>query len=109
VLDAPARGAGGAAAWLAGLGSDADGFDLVTAVAPDRLGGGDIQLAPHPPPAPPPLGRTPGTPAPRAEPPVAQHAVGVGGAGGEFGELDQGFGGHHRVPPVHGGPDAPGV
>ncbi|MFF8096037.1 ATP-binding protein [Streptomyces sp. NPDC016675] len=45
VLDAPGRRAGGAAAWRAALGPDADGFDLATAVAPYRLGGDRIQRA----------------------------------------------------------------
>ncbi|MGW8635637.1 ATP-binding protein [Streptomyces sp. NPDC055793] len=45
VLDAPGRRAGGAAAWRAALGADADGFDLATAVAPYRLGGDRIQRA----------------------------------------------------------------
>lgn len=47
VLDAPGRRAGGAAAWRAALGPDADGFDLATAVAPYRLGGDRIQRAAH--------------------------------------------------------------
>jgi hypothetical protein len=47
VLDAPGRRAGGAAAWRAALGTDADGFDLATAVAPYRLGGDRIQRAAH--------------------------------------------------------------
>ncbi|MFJ8191074.1 ATP-binding protein [Streptomyces sp. NPDC096094] len=47
VLDAPGRRAGGAAAWQAALGPDADGFDLATAVAPYRLGGDRIQRAAH--------------------------------------------------------------
>ncbi|MEU4147114.1 ATP-binding protein [Streptomyces parvulus] len=45
VLDAPGRRAGGATAWRAALGPDADGFDLATAVAPYRLGGDRIQRA----------------------------------------------------------------
>ncbi|MET9826890.1 AAA family ATPase [Streptomyces sp. NPDC006349] len=45
VLDAPARRAGGAPAWRAALGADADGFDLASAVAPYRLGGDRIQRA----------------------------------------------------------------
>ncbi|MEU0226377.1 ATP-binding protein [Streptomyces sp. NPDC006284] len=45
ILDAPGRRAGGAAAWRAALGPDADGFDLATAVAPYRLGGDRIQRA----------------------------------------------------------------
>ncbi|WP_434100050.1 ATP-binding protein [Streptomyces olivaceus] len=47
VLDAPGRRAGGAAAWRAALGPDADGFDLASAVAPYRLGGDRIQRAAH--------------------------------------------------------------
>ncbi|MFG2679435.1 ATP-binding protein [Streptomyces sp. NPDC048392] len=47
VLDAPGRMAGGAAAWRAALGDDADGFDLAPAVAPYRLGGDRIQRAAH--------------------------------------------------------------
>ncbi|MFD5970236.1 ATP-binding protein [Streptomyces sp. NPDC060311] len=47
VLDAPGRRAGGAAAWRAALGADADGFDLATAVAPYRLGGDRIRRAAH--------------------------------------------------------------
>ncbi|MFB6551509.1 ATP-binding protein [Streptomyces sp. NPDC056405] len=47
VLEAPGRRAGGAAAWRAALGPDADGFDLATAVAPYRLGGDRIQRAAH--------------------------------------------------------------
>ncbi|MEV6885910.1 ATP-binding protein [Streptomyces sp. NPDC051135] len=47
VLDAPGRRAGGAAAWRAALGADADGFDLASAVAPYRLGGDRIQRAAH--------------------------------------------------------------
>ncbi|MFH8975987.1 ATP-binding protein [Streptomyces sp. NPDC017890] len=47
VLDAPGRRAGGAAAWRAVLGPDADRFDLAGAVAPYRLGGDRIQRAAH--------------------------------------------------------------
>ncbi len=47
VLDTPGRRAGGATAWRAALGPDADGFDLATAVAPYRLGGDRIQRAAH--------------------------------------------------------------
>ncbi|WP_399897127.1 ATP-binding protein [Streptomyces sp. BBFR51] len=47
VLDAPGRLAGGAAAWRAALGAEADGFDLAGAVAPYRLGGDRIQRAAH--------------------------------------------------------------
>ncbi|WP_217171430.1 ATP-binding protein [Streptomyces sp. AC512_CC834] len=47
VLDAPGRLAGGAAAWRAALGAEADGFDLASAVAPYRLGGDRIQRAAH--------------------------------------------------------------
>lgn len=47
VLDAPGRRAGGASAWRAALGTDADGFDLAATVAPYRLGGDRIQRAAH--------------------------------------------------------------
>ncbi|WP_374227603.1 ATP-binding protein [Streptomyces sp. AC627_RSS907] len=47
VLDAPGRRAGGASAWQAALGPDADGFDLAATVAPYRLGGDRIQRAAH--------------------------------------------------------------
>nr|WP_253195677.1 AAA family ATPase [Streptomyces sp. JHA26] len=45
VLDAPGRPAGGASAWRAALGTDADGFDLAATVAPYRLGGDRVQRA----------------------------------------------------------------
>lgn len=45
VLDSPGRRAGGAAAWRAALGADADGFDLAAAVAPYRLGGDRVRRA----------------------------------------------------------------
>ncbi|WP_435879488.1 ATP-binding protein [Streptomyces flaveolus] len=45
VLDAPGRRAGGAPAWRAALGTDADGFDLAATVAPYRLGGDRIRRA----------------------------------------------------------------
>ncbi|MEU6101596.1 ATP-binding protein [Streptomyces flaveolus] len=45
VLEAPGRGAGGADAWRAALGTDADGFDLAATVAPYRLGGERIRRA----------------------------------------------------------------
>ncbi|MFI1100629.1 ATP-binding protein [Streptomyces melanogenes] len=45
VLEAPGRGAGGAPAWQAALGADADGLDLAATVAPYRLGGDRVQRA----------------------------------------------------------------
>lgn len=45
VLEAPGRGAGGAPAWRAALGADADGLDLAVTVAPYRLGGDRVQRA----------------------------------------------------------------
>ncbi|PKV83417.1 ATP-binding protein [Streptomyces sp. TLI_146] len=45
VLEAPSRGAGGAPAWQAALGADADGLDLAATVAPYRLGGDRVQRA----------------------------------------------------------------
>lgn len=47
VLEAPGRLAGGAAAWLAALGDDADGFDVAATVAPYRLGGDRIRRTAH--------------------------------------------------------------
>jgi hypothetical protein len=45
VLEAPSRRAGGATAWRAALGGDADGFDLAATVAPYRLGGDRVRRA----------------------------------------------------------------
>ncbi|MFE0902597.1 ATP-binding protein [Streptomyces rochei] len=45
VLEAPGRRAGGASAWRAALGPDADGFDLAATVAPYRLGGDRVRRA----------------------------------------------------------------
>ncbi|WP_436319462.1 ATP-binding protein [Streptomyces zhihengii] len=43
VLDAPGRGAGGAAVWRAALGADTDGFDVAATIAPYRLGGDRVR------------------------------------------------------------------